>query len=159
MPTNVTESMGKLYKQSLELESLYEREPTSEELAEIADTTIHWIENLLQSTSDPLSLDDPVGNSETTLKDLLSSEDHRPEMQTMKESLETEIRNTMKSLTEQEQFVLLSYFGLDGTESKKLEEIGSDLSLSGERIRQIKERALQRLRHNTNSKLLLLYIS
>ncbi len=159
LPTNVTESMGKLYKQSLELESLYEREPTSEELAEIADTTIHWIENLLQSTSDPLSLDDPVGNSETTLKDLLSSEDHRPEMQTMKESLETEIRNTMKSLTEQEQFVLLSYFGLDGTESKKLEEIGSDLSLSGERIRQIKERALQRLRHNTNSKLLLLYIS
>ena len=77
----------------------------------------------------------------------------------MKESLETEIRNALKSLNEQEQTVLLNYFGLSGSESKNLEEIGSDLGVTGERIRQIKERALQRLRHNTNSKLLLLYLS
>ena len=159
LPANVTESMGKLYKRSLELEQVFEREPTSEELAEISDTTIHWIENLIQSASDPVSLDDPVGDSEATLKDFLSSEDHRPEIQTMKESLETEIRNAMRSLSEQEQTVLLSYFGLSGSESKNLEEIGADLGVTGERIRQIKERALQRLRHNTNSKLLLLYLS
>lgn len=159
LPANVTESMGKLYKRSLELEQVYEREPTSEELAEISDTTIHWIENLIQSATDPVSLDDPVGDSETTLKDFLSSEDNRPEIQTMKESLETEIRNALKSLNEQEQTVLLNYFGLSGSESKNLEEIGADLGVTGERIRQIKERALQRLRHNTNSKLLLLYLS
>ena len=159
LPSNVTESMGKLYKRSLELEQVYEREPTSEELAEISDTTIHWIENLIQSASDPVSLDDPVGDSETTLKDFLSAEGSRPEIQTMKESLETEIRNALKSLNEQEQTVLLNYFGLSGSESKNLEEIGSDLGVTGERIRQIKERALQRLRHNTNSKLLLLYLS
>ncbi|MDP6532970.1 MAG: sigma-70 family RNA polymerase sigma factor [Candidatus Marinimicrobia bacterium] len=159
LPSNVTESMGKLYKRSLELEQVYEREPTSEELAEISDTTILWIENLIQSATDSVSLDDPVGDSETTLKDFLSSEDNRPEMQTMKESLEAEIRNALQSLNEQEQTVLLNYFGLSGSESKNLEEIGSDLGVTGERIRQIKERALQRLRHNTNSKLLLLYLS
>lgn len=159
LPSNVTESMGKLYKRSLELEQVYEREPTSEELAEISDTTILWIENLIQSATDSVSLDDPVGDSETTLKDFLSSEDNRPEMQTMKESLEAEIRNALQSLNEQEQTVLLNYFGLSGSESKNLEEIGADLGVTGERIRQIKERALQRLRHNTNSKLLLLYLS
>lgn len=159
LPSNVTESMGKLYKRSLELEQVYEREPTSEELAEISDTTILWIENLIQSATDSVSLDDPVGDSETTLKDFLSAEGSRPEIQTMKESLETEIRNALKSLNEQEQTVLLNYFGLSGSESKNLEEIGSDLGVTGERIRQIKERALQRLRHNTNSKLLLLYLS
>ncbi len=159
LPSNVTESMGKLYKRSLELEQVYEREPTSEELAEISDTTILWIENLIQSATDSVSLDDPVGDSETTLKDFLSAEDNRPEIQTMKESLETEIRNALQSLNEQEQTVLLNYFGLSGSESKNLEEIGADLGVTGERIRQIKERALQRLRHNTNSKLLLLYLS
>lgn len=158
LPVNVTESMGKLYKQSLELEQVYEREPTSEELAEIGDTTIHWIEGLLQATSEPVSLDEPVGNSEITIKDFLSSEDHRPEVQTMKESLETEIMNTVEKLNEQERFVVLNYFGLAGNEAKNLEEIGAKLGVTGERIRQIKERALQRLRNATQSQLLLLYI-
>ena len=79
LPSNVTDNMGKLYRQSLELEQVYEREPSSEELAEISDTTISWIEGLIQSYSNTYSLDEPLENSTSTRLDFLESNDERPE--------------------------------------------------------------------------------
>ena len=83
--------MGRLYRQSLELEQVYGREPTSEELAEISDKTISWIENLIQSYSSTYSLDEPMEDSNVTRIDFLISEDDRPEKKIIIESLKEEI--------------------------------------------------------------------
>jgi len=158
LPLNLTESMGSLFKKSLELEQVYEREPTAEELAEISHTTIHWIENLIQAFPDPVSLDEPLDESDATRMDFLISDDIRPEKEIIANSLKTEIRNVLHTLDERQEKVLSEYFGLEG-EPKNLEEIGAEMGLTGERVRQIKERALQRLRHNTRSQLLRLYLT
>lgn len=158
LPLNVTESIGSLFKKSLELEQVYEREPTAEELAEISNTTIHWIEGLIQAFPDPVSLDEPLDESATTRMDFLFSDDDRPEKEIFVNSLKAEIRNVLHMLDKRQEKVLSDYFGLEG-EAKNLEAIGAEMGLTGERVRQIKERALQRLRHNTRSYLLRLYLT
>lgn len=157
LPSHITESMGKLYRKSLELEQEFEREPTTEELAEISDTTIKWIEDLVQAYSGPVSLDDS-SEADRPLIEYLISTDSRPEMQLMQDSLKKEIRGLVKKLKEREAFVLTEYYGLGEDEPKTLEQIGETLDLSSERVRQIKERALQRLRKSKTSQLLKLYL-
>ena len=157
LPSHVTESMGKLYRESLKLEQEFEREPTTEELAEISDTTIKWIEDLVQAYSGPVSLEDS-SEADRPLIEYLISSDPRPEMQLMQDSLKKEISNLVKKLKEREALVLTEYYGLGEDDPKTLEQIGKILNLSSERVRQIKERALQRLRKSTKSQLLKLYI-
>ncbi|MEE8334809.1 MAG: RNA polymerase sigma factor RpoD/SigA [Candidatus Neomarinimicrobiota bacterium] len=159
LPANITESMGRLFKNSLELEQVFEREPTSEELAEISHTTINWIEDLIRVSGDTYSLDDPMSDSYNTLVDFISSEDDRPEKEILVFSLKKEIRRILHSLTEKEGQVLWLYFGLGEDEPKNLEQIGEEMDLSGERVRQIKEKSLQRLRSKANSHLLKIYLS
>ncbi|MDD9930412.1 MAG: RNA polymerase sigma factor RpoD/SigA [Candidatus Marinimicrobia bacterium] len=158
LPSNVTDQMGKLYRQSLEWEQANEREPSSEEMAEISNTTISWIEGLIQSYSSTYSLDEPMEDSKSTRLDFLESDDDRPEAKIYSESLKQEIRGVLEQLEDREKNVLLLYYGLSGEEPKNLEEIGRQMRLSGERIRQIKNQALQRLRHNTRSHLLKIYL-
>ena len=86
------------------------------------------------------------------------SNDPRPEAMLMKKSLEKEILTVVHTLNEREKIVITHYFGIGGNEKKNLQEIANDLQLTGERIRQIKDRALQRLRHVTRSQLLKIYI-
>jgi len=157
LPSHVTESMGKLYRESLKLEQEFEREPTTEELAEISDTTIKWIEDLVQAYSGPVSLEDS-SEADRPLIEYLISNDPRPEMQLMQNSLNKEISGLVKKLKEREALVLTEYYGLGEDDPKTLEQIGKILNLSSERVRQIKERALQRLRKSTKSQLLKLYI-
>ena len=76
----------------------------------------------------------------------------------MKRSLEKEILSVLDTLEEREKLILIYYFGFDGNEHKNLQEIGDELKISSERVRQIKDRALQRLRHVTRSQLLKIYI-
>jgi len=157
LPAHVTESMGKLYRHSLELEQEIEREPTREELAEISHTTIKWIDDLVKVYSGSISLDDNA-EGEKPLIEYLISNDPRPEMQLMKESLKKEIVGMMSLLEKREVFVLTEYFGLGDDDPKTLEQIGESINLSSERIRQVKERALQRIRKSTKSQLLKLYL-
>ena len=157
LPSHITESMGKLYRQSLELEQEFEREPTTEELAEITDTTIKWIEDLVKAYTGPISLEDSSAE-DRPLIEYLTSKDPRPEMQLMQESLKNEIITLINTLKEREAHVLFEYYGLGEDDPKTLEQIGEILGLSSERIRQIKERALQRLRKSTTSQLLKLYL-
>ena len=157
LPSHITESIGKLYRKSLELEQEYEREPTTEELAEISDTTIKWIEDLVKAYSGPVSLEDS-SLEDRPLIEYLTSSDPRPEMQLMQDSLKNEISNLVKTLKIRESQVLTEYYGLGEDDPKTLEQIGEILNLSSERIRQIKERALQRLRKSTTSQLLKLYL-
>ena len=158
LPAHVRDSMGKLYRHSLELEQNIEREPTAEELAEITQTSPEWVDDLIKVFSEPVSLDEPIGDSETALLQLMASNDPRPEAMLMKKSLEKEILTVVYTLDEREKIVITHYFGIGGSEKKNLQEIANELQLTGERIRQIKDRALQRLRHVTRSQLLKIYI-
>ena len=157
LPSHITESIGKLYRKSLELEQEYEREPSTKELAEISDTTIKWIEDLVKAYRGPVSLEDS-SIEDRPLIEYLTSSDPRPEMQLMQDSLKNEISNLVKTLKIRESQVLTEYYGLGEDDPKTLEQIGEILNLSSERIRQIKERALQRLRKSTTSQLLKLYL-
>ena len=158
LPSHITESMGKLYRKSLELEQEFEREPTTEEMAEISDTTVKWIEYLVKSYSGPVSLEDSSAEDRPLIEYLISN-DPRPEMQLMQESLKNEIKNLINKLKDREAHILTEYYGLGEDDPKTLEQIGAQLDLSSERIRQIKERALQRLRKSTTSQLLRLYLA
>ncbi len=159
LPSNVSESIGSLYKQSLELEQAYEREPTTEELAEITNKTIHEIENLIKSFNPPSSIDEPLSDSDRTMHEFIRSDNSRPEANLMKQSIHYEILQVVHTLDEREESVIMNYFGLDNHKKKTLDEIGEDMDISRERVRQIKEKALQRLRHYSRSQLLRLYLS
>ena len=150
--------MGKLYRQSLDFEKNIEREPTAEELAEITQTSPEWVADIIKVFSEPVSLDEPIGNSETALLQLMASNDPRPEAMLMKNSLEKEIMTVVNTLDDREKIVITHYFGIGGSKQKNLQEIACELQLTGERIRQIKDRSLQRLRHVTRSQLLKIYI-
>ena len=89
---------------------------------------------------------------------LMASSDPRPEATLMKQSLEKEILSVVHTLNEREKIVITHYFGIGGSEQKNLQDISQELQLTSERIRQIKDRALQRLRHVTRSNLLKIYI-
>jgi|TARA_B100001996_G_C18628355_1_gene580727 RNA polymerase primary sigma factor len=158
LPAHVRESMGKLYRKSVELEQHIEREPTADELAEITKTSASWIDDIKRIITEPISLEEPFGDSDTALLHLLASKDPRPEANLMKKSLEKEILSVLDTLEEREKLILVYYFGFEGNQQKNLQEIGHDLNISSERVRQIKDRALQRLRHVTRSQLLKIYI-
>ena len=158
LPAHIRESMGKLYRKSIELEQNIEREPSAEELAEITKTSPGWIDDLKKVFTEPVSLDDSFGDSDTALMHLLASKDPRPEATLMKNSLEKEILSVLDTLDDREKFVIINYFGFQGKEQKNLQEIGNDLNITSERVRQIKDRAFQRLRHVTRSQLLKIYI-
>ena len=158
LPAHVRDSMGKLYRKSIELEQHIEREPTEDELSEITKTSPGWINDLKRIGAAPVSLEDSLGDSDNALLHLLASNDPRPEAAIMKRSLEKEILSVLDTLEEREKLILIYYFGFDGNEHKNLQEIGDELKISSERVRQIKDRALQRLRHVTRSQLLKIYI-
>ena len=158
LPAHVRDSMGKLYRKSIELEQHIEREPTEDELSEITKTSPGWINDLKRIGAEPVSLEDSLGDSDTALLHLLASNDPRPEAAIMKRSLEKEILSVLDTLEEREKLILIYYFGFDGNKHKNLQEIGDELKISSERVRQIKDRALQRLRHVTRSQLLKIYI-
>ena len=158
LPAHVRESIGKLYRKSIELEQNIEREPTADELAEITKTSPGWINNLKQIITEPVSLEESFGDSDTALLHLLASNDPRPEAALMKHGIEKEILSVLDTLEEREKLVLVYYFGFEGKKQKNLQEIGDELQITSERVRQIKDRALQRLRHVTRSQLLKIYI-
>ena len=158
LPAHVRESIGKLYKKSIELEQNIEREPTADELAEITKTSPSWINDLKRIITEPVSLEESFGDSDTAILHLLASNDPRPEAALMKQSIEKEILSVLDTLDEREKLVLVYYFGFEGKKQKNLQEIGDELQITSERVRQIKDRALQRLRHVTRSQLLKIYI-
>lgn len=158
LPVNISDSITRLKKRSIELEQAYEREPTMDELASISEKTSREIEDLYNVNVHKVSLDTPLDDSDTTLLDFLSFEIERPEAQMMRESLHKEIEQVLHTLDRREEYVVRKYFGIGTGNSMTLEDIGKEMKLTRERVRQIKEKALQRLRHATRSHLLRIYI-
>jgi RNA polymerase primary sigma factor len=142
------------------LEQRLEREPTVEEIAVEMDLPLQEVENALRSTGRHLSIDAPLtdGEDNTLLGILDSNDEPRPDVQLINESLQKEINRVISTLSEKERDVLKYYYGLDGGPAHTLEDISEKIGLTRERVRQIKEKALRRLRKSSKSKILKAYL-
>ena len=160
LPLNRVGALNKIGKKFSELEQLYEREPTAAELAEELDMTMTEVTDTIKISGRHLSVDAPFAQGEDNrLLDVLVSESQpAPDQGLMSESLKIEVRRALSTLSEREAEVIRLYFGLDREHSLTLEEIGERFQLTRERVRQIKEKAIRRLRHTSRSKSLRAYL-
>ncbi len=160
LPSNKISVLNKIHKTRSALQNKFEREPTMEEIAGIMDTTEDEIYNTLKISGQHLSIDSPIKDGEDNrLIDVLKSDQSpQPDSEITDFSLSVEIERALATLSQREKEVITMYFGIDRYEPLTLEEIGQELSLTRERIRQIKEKALQRLRHKSRSKTLKMYL-
>ncbi len=160
IPLNRIGALNKIEKLFSALEQEFEREPTSDELAEELDMSPADISDLMSNTSKQLSLDAPIDEEEENkLMDVIEDfEMPAPDSQLQTESLRIEIERALATLEEREAEVIRLYFGLSMEHPLTLEEIGQRFQLTRERVRQIKEKALRRLRHNSRSNLLRKYL-
>ncbi|MCS6808253.1 MAG: sigma-70 family RNA polymerase sigma factor [Bacteroidota bacterium] len=160
LPLNRVGALNKIGKKYSELEQAFEREPTSAELAEQLDMSMSEVTDTIKISGRHLSVDAPFNDGEDNrLLDVLPNEQQPPpDHGLMAESLRVEVRRALSTLSEREAEVVRLYFGLDNEHSLTLEEIGERFNLTRERVRQIKEKAIRRLRHASRSKALRAYL-
>jgi len=159
LPLNQVGSLSKIRKSSSKLEQQLERTPTPEEMAEDLETTTAKISDALSNSGRHISMDAPfVVGEENTLLDVLQSADAATDSDLMIDSLSQEIKRSLGILAEREKQVIVLFFGLNSVAAHSLEEIGEKFSLTRERVRQIKDKALMRLRMNSKSRLLQSYL-
>ena len=160
LPLNRIGALHKIEKIVATLEQEYKREPSASEIAEILNMNPSDVSDAIRTSNTHLSIDAPFNlEEENRLVDLLQSdEEPPPDKRLLDESLKIEIRRTLSSLEGKEAKVLTMYFGLDQENPLTLEEIGERFKLTRERVRQIKEKALRRLRHTSRSNILRKYL-
>ncbi|MBW4891744.1 RNA polymerase sigma factor RpoD/SigA [Mucilaginibacter sp. HMF5004] len=159
LPLNQIGSLNKIRQAFSKLEQQYEREPSQAELADILETTEDKISDSLSNSGRHVSMDAPfVQGEENTLLDVLQNNEPGTDDFLMDESLSQEIMRSLVTLAEREREVIVLFFGLGNNYPLSLEEIGEKYNLTRERVRQIKDKALQRLRHTSRSNLLQSYL-
>jgi len=160
LPLNRVGALNKIGKVYSNLEQEFEREPSTSELANELDMDITDVSDALRNSGKHISMDAPFSRTEESrLIDLIENEEQpSPDQSLMSDSLKEEIERTLSSLTEREAEVIRLYFGLNVEHSLTLEEIGEKFNLTRERVRQIKEKAIRRLRHTSRSKNLRSYL-
>ncbi|MBK8721829.1 MAG: RNA polymerase sigma factor RpoD/SigA [Saprospiraceae bacterium] len=161
LPLNKVGSYNKVNEAFLSFVQEFEREPTNDELAEILGITPKEVNNMLRGNTRHVSVDAPINSddSDATMLDLIAGEDSMsPDMELMEESLVEEVQQGLSILSPREIEVLSSYYGLNGYKALNLEEIGDLYGLTRERVRQIKERAIRRLRKSYNKNSLKSYL-
>lgn len=160
LPLNRVGSLNKISRTFSQLEQKYEREPTTEELAEVLDLSINEVSDTMKVSGRHVSVDAPfVQGEENSLLDVLeNNSEEKPDDELMNDSLRTEIQRSLTALTEREADVISLYFGLNGKHPLTLEEIGARFQLTRERVRQIKEKAIKKLRHSSRSDTLKPYL-
>ncbi len=162
LPLNKIGSINKINKAFARLEQEYERPPTPSELAEVLEMTIDEVKQSIANSGRHVSMDAPLNEDDSSsgsLYELMSNEDGpSPEDELLALSLHQEIERSLNALTMREADVIKLYFGLNGEHPLTLEEIGERFDLTRERVRQIKEKALRRLKHNSRSKQLKSYL-
>ena len=155
LPLNRVGNLTKLSKAYRNLEQEYERKPTTEELAQILDMSSDEVAYILQISSRQVSMDAPLSSSDenkSTLMDVLHNEGQSmPDKDLMNDSLKNEVANALIFLDKREAEVIRLSFGIGGDHSATLEEIGQRFNLTRERIRQIKEKAIRKLRSSKRS--------
>ncbi|MFA3782867.1 RNA polymerase sigma factor RpoD/SigA [Melioribacteraceae bacterium 4301-Me] len=160
LPLNRVGALNKIGKAYSNLEQEFEREPSAHELASELDMDISEVSDALRISGRHISMDAPfVQGEENRLLDVLENEEQpSPDYLLMSDSLRREIERALSTLTEREAEVVKLYFGLNKEHSLTLEEIGEKFNLTRERVRQIKEKAIRRLRHASRSKNLRAYL-
>ncbi|MDP7567682.1 MAG: sigma-70 family RNA polymerase sigma factor [Flavobacteriales bacterium] len=160
LPLNKIGSINKINKAYAILEQKFERPPTPEEIADLVELSITEVKQSLKNTGRHVSMDAPlIEGEDSNLYDVMGSEDSpNPDAQLMLESLREEIRRALDTLTPREADVVSSYFGLNAGHAMTLEEIGEKFDLTRERVRQIKEKAVRRLKQTSRSKILKTYL-
>ena len=160
LPLNKIGSINKINKTYAFLEQAHERAPSAEEIAKELDMTVNDVKESLKNSGRHVSMDAPlVEGEDSNLYDVLrSGESPNPDRQLLHESLRTEIERALDTLTPREADVVRLYFGLGNQHAMTLEEIGETFDLTRERVRQIKEKAIRRLKHTSRSKILKTYL-
>ena len=160
LPLNRVGALNKIGKAYSNLEQEFEREPSPEEIAEQLDMSTFEVTDTMKMSGRHLSMDAPFNQGEDNrLLDVISDDNQpSPDYTLMDESLKIEIERALRTLSEREAEVVKLYFGLNREHPLTLEEIGELFSLTRERVRQIKEKAIRRLRHASRSKVLRTYL-
>ncbi|MBO2524391.1 MAG: sigma-70 family RNA polymerase sigma factor [Bacteroidales bacterium] len=160
LPLNKIGTINKINKAYAYLEQELEREPRADEIAKMLDITEAEVRDSLRNSSRHLSMDASLTQDEdNNMYDVLKSEDSpTPDKGLLYESLKTEVNRVIATLPQREADILKLYFGLDSKHPMTLEEIGEKFDLTRERVRQIKEKALRRLKHTSKCKILKSYL-
>ncbi len=160
LPLNKIGSINKINKATAKLEQKYEREPDYKEIAGILDMTVNEVKESKRNAGRHVSMDAPlIQDEDNNMYDVLKSEESiTPETGLLYESLRKEIDRAISTLTQREADVVRLYFGLNGGHPMTLEEIGEKFDLTRERVRQIKEKAIRRLKQTSRSKILKSYL-
>jgi RNA polymerase primary sigma factor len=160
LPLNRVGSLNKISRTFSQLEQKYEREPTTEELAEVLEVSANEVRDTMKVSGRHISVDAPfVQGEENSLLDVLvNGSEEKPDDELMNDSLRKEIQCALATLTDREADVILLYFGLNGTHSMTLEEIGARFHLTRERVRQIKEKGIKKLKQSSRSDTLKPYL-
>ena len=160
LPLNKIGSINKINKTYAKLEQEFEREPNAEEIAEALDITEAEVKESMKNAGRHVSMDAPlVQDEDNNMYDVLKSDEVvTPETELLYESLRKEIDRAISTLSPREADVVRLYFGLNGSHPMTLEEIGEKFDLTRERVRQIKEKAIRRLKHASRSKILKSYL-
>lgn len=160
LPLNRVGSLNKISKTFSELEQRFEREPSPDEMAGFLDISTSDVLDTLKISGRHVSMDAPFANGEeNSLLDVLQDDtEETPDSVLLIDSLRREVQRALSTLTQREADVVTFYFGLNGEQPLTLEEIGEKFVLTRERVRQIKEKAIRRLRHTSRSKSLKTYL-
>ena len=160
LPLNKIGSINKINKMYAFLEQANERVPSAEEIAKELDMTVSDVKESMKNSGRHVSMDAPlVEGEDSNLYDVLrSGESPNPDRNLLHESLRTEIERALETLTPREADVVRLYFGLGEKHAMTLEEIGETFDLTSERVRQIKEKAIRRLKHTSRSRILKTYL-
>ena len=161
LPLNKIGSINKINKAYAKLEQQLEREPTADEVAVTMDLMPQEVFETLRNSGRHVSMDAPLSLNDEggSMYDVMEEKDSlSPDKALLIDSLRQEIERSLTTLTAREADVVRLYFGLNGATSLTLEEIGARFDLTRERVRQIKEKAVRRLKHTSRSKLLKTYL-
>lgn len=159
LPLNQVGSVNKIARELNKFEQEHERKPSVDEIAERVDLPEDKIADAMKANSRHVSMDAPIADGEdSSMIDFLAGDSSNTDRGLAIESLKAEVSRILKLLTDKEQKVVRAFFGIDGSPEMTLDEIGEKYNLTRERVRQIKEKALRRLRHNTKNKLLKSYL-
>ena len=160
LPLNKIGSITRINKTFVKLEQEFQREPTADEIAYLLDTSSEVVEQALKVASHHVSMDSPVHTDDgTNLYDLLLNENSpSPDQSLMDNSLKKEIDRSLSTLDEREADVIRYFYGLCGKRQHTLDEIGNEFGLTRERVRQIKEKTIKKLKNNYRNKLLRSYL-
>jgi len=160
LPLNQVGSLNKINKAFSRLEQEFERPPSSDELATALDLSEEKVKDTMKISGRHVSVDAPfVDGEDNSLLDVMVNNDSpKADLILMRESLQREIERSLSTLSDREKDVVMLFFGIGRQHGLTLEEIGTKFDLTRERVRQIKEKAIRRLRHNSRSKLLKAYL-